>query len=87
MDNSEEFKQTETTKAVNNLIVALNNATIPFKKQLWQNILLGAMTALGGVLALAVLIPLIIYLLGQLEWIPAIGDFIKKIVDHIQSAK
>lgn len=87
MDNSEQSQHTEMIMAANGLIEALNNAKTPFKKQLWQNILLGAMTALGGVLALAILIPTIIYILSQFEWVPTIGDFIKNIVDHIQSTK
>ena len=87
MDNSEQSEHKEMIKAANNLIDALNNSKASFKNQLWQNILLGAMSALGGVLALAILIPIMIYILSQLEWIPAIGDFIKNIVDHIQNAK
>lgn len=87
MNNSKQSEHTEMIQAANNLIDALNNSRTSLKKQLWQNVLLGAMSALGGVLALAILIPITIYFLSQLEWVPAIGDFIKKIVEHIQSTK
>ncbi len=87
MNNSKQSEYSEMIKTANNLIDAINNSKTSFRKQLWQNILLGAMSALGGVIALAILIPIVIYFLSQLEWIPAIGDFIKKIVDHIQSIK
>jgi hypothetical protein len=87
MDSPNQSESKEIIKTANQLIDALNNSNRPFKKQLWQNIMLGAMSALGGVLALALLIPLIIFILSQFEWIPTIGDFIKRISDHIESSK
>jgi Domain of unknown function (DUF5665) len=74
MNNSKKSPTSELISETKKLTRAIKESHVAFKKKLWQNVLLGAMTALGGVIALAILIPLIIFVLSQLDWVPMFGD-------------
>ena len=56
-------------------------------KYLWMGFLRGIVYGLGILVAISLVVPLIIALLGSIDWIPYIGDVIADIALRIQSAQ
>lgn len=53
-------------------------------KFLGLSLLKGMMVGLGTVIGASVLVGLFIYLLGQISFVPIIGDFVQDIISQIQ---
>lgn len=58
----------------------------PFKF-MWFAFLKGLMVGFGSVLGASVLVGLFIFLLGQVSFVPIIGDFVEEIISQIQLEK
>ncbi|MBU2213432.1 hypothetical protein KKC44_06060 [Patescibacteria group bacterium] len=54
----------------------------------WKNLsiffLRGVMYGLGILFAIAIVIPIIIWLFHWIEWVPLIGDFVTQIIKRIE---
>lgn len=58
----------------------------PFKF-MWFAFLKGLMVGFGSVLGASVLVGVFIFLLGQVSFVPIIGDFVEEIISQIQLEK
>ena len=57
-------------------------------KHLFMNYLRGILYGLGAITAFAILIPIIVWMLHRVEWVPIIGEFVNKVatqVEHVQT--
>ncbi|MDP7069366.1 MAG: DUF5665 domain-containing protein [Candidatus Peribacteraceae bacterium] len=55
-------------------------------RYLWMGFIRGIVYGLGIVVAVALVLPFIIYLLSTIDWIPFIGDFVSEIAERMQQA-
>lgn len=58
----------------------------PFK-MLWFQCLKGVMFGLGSVIGATIVVSIVISFLGQIEFIPIIGEWAKEIMAEIQQSK
>lgn len=56
-------------------------------KFLWFSFLKGLMVGFGSVLGASVLVGLFIFLLGQISFVPYLGDFVEDIISQVQINK
>ena len=54
-------------------------------KFMWFSLLKGMMVGLGSIIGATVLVGLLIYLLSKISLVPIIGDFVKDIMNQIQT--
>lgn len=73
--------------AIQDLTKQLRRSIPDIKIRILQSMLLGGASALGALLALALVVPIVILLLKNFEWVPFIGDFVAQIAEHMQSAR
>lgn len=59
----------------------------PVQKRLTMSFLTGMASAVGAVVALAIVMPVVLYVLQSFEWVPIIGDFTAEVVDRIQQTR
>jgi hypothetical protein len=50
------------------------------RRLMWINFLTGIMSGLGGAIGATLVLALLVYILGRLEWIPIIGKWITDIL-------
>lgn len=84
--NSFEKTAIKLTSSIDNLNDTLQKS-MSTKRQLSQRLLMGLAYGIGTVLALSVFIPVVIFLLGKLEWVPLIGDFVQNIINHLKVSR
>ena len=56
-------------------------------KHLFITYIRGIAYGLGALTAFAVLIPVIVWSLHRIEWVPIIGDFISKIATQVENVR
>ncbi|MBD3360199.1 hypothetical protein GF366_00185 [Candidatus Peregrinibacteria bacterium] len=56
----------------------------PFKF-MWFSFLKGLMVGLGTVIGASVLVALLIYILSKISFVPIVGDFVKDIIQQIET--
>lgn len=52
-------------------------------KFMWFSLLKGMMVGLGSVLGASVLVGFLVYLIGQISFVPILGDFVEDIITQI----
>ena len=57
------------------------------KKKLWMFFWRGVLYGLGLLVAIAIVIPFLLWILKSVEWIPLIGDFLNKIASQMESVR
>lgn len=67
-----------------NLEDAVRSSVVPASRQIVRGFFTGMFSALGALVAIAILVPLLIYFLKNIEWIPLIGTFIERISNYTQ---
>lgn len=86
----------ELTRAMDRLEHALKRLPREFeyvlhpKKHLFITYVRGIVYGLGAITAVAVLIPIIAWMLHSVAWVPLIGDFVSKVatrVENVQQAR
>lgn len=50
------------------------------RRLMWINFLTGIMSGLGGAIGATLVLALLVYVLGKLEWIPIIGRWVTEIL-------
>jgi hypothetical protein len=60
---------------------------IATRRRLWHSFLLGIAGGLGRALGATVILALLIWLLGRLEFMPVLGGWIGRLLDVIESAQ
>ncbi len=85
-DNNNELKEIRTALDTLNQhkFVRLYNS---MPKMLWFQFLRGIAFGLGSVLGATIVVSLLISLLGQVEFIPIIGEWAKELMVEIQNGK
>ncbi len=53
-------------------------------KHLWLTYLRGIVYGLGALTAVVVVIPVILWGMRKVEWVPVIGDFVSKVVTQVE---
>lgn len=56
-------------------------------RYLWMGFIRGIVYGLGIVVAIALVIPIIIAVLGQFDWVPFIGEMVGEVILRIESAQ
>ncbi|MFH1284942.1 MAG: DUF5665 domain-containing protein [Candidatus Peregrinibacteria bacterium] len=56
-------------------------------KFMWFSFLKGLMIGLGTVLGASVLVAFLVYILAKISFVPVVGDFIDKILTHIETSQ
>jgi len=59
----------------------------PLFRRLVQNFFLGMSSSLGALVAIVLVVPLAVFLLKQIDWIPLVGEFFARIVMHMEAIK
>jgi len=59
----------------------------PLWVRLGQNFLTGMATSLGALIMIVLVVPLGIYILKQINWVPLLGEFFDRIVEHMEAFK
>lgn len=52
-------------------------------KFMWFSLLKGMMVGLGSVIGASVLVGFLVYLIGQISFVPILGDFVEDIITQI----
>lgn len=89
-NNSQELELAKLTKELAQEVKGIRNLEIMHSfKHPWKFMafafLKGVFVALGGIFGATIVLSLLLYLLGKVEVIPFIGDFIHQIIEQIQS--
>jgi hypothetical protein len=53
-------------------------------RMMWMGLLKGLMVGFGSVIGATVLVALFIYILGQISFVPVVGEFIEKVIQEVQ---
>ncbi len=77
----------ELIEEMEKLEKAVRASVIPPHKQMLRAFLSGMSSALGAVIAIAIVVPLLIFLLKDIQWIPLIGTFVEQISNYTQGKK
>lgn len=56
-------------------------------KHLFFTFLKGIVSGLGVIVAAAIVIPLVLWMLRGIQWVPLLGDFVERVAEHIQDAR
>lgn len=56
-------------------------------KFMWFSFLKGLMMGFGSVLGASLLVGLLVYLIGQIQLVPVVGDFVKDVLQQIDSGQ
>ena len=56
-------------------------------KQIYRGFLTGMSSALGALVAIAIVVPILLYFLKNVQWIPLIGTFVQSISDYTQGRR
>jgi hypothetical protein len=56
-------------------------------RYLWMGFLRGIVYGLGIIVAIALVLPLLLWLLSSIDWIPFIGDIVSDIVLRMEGAQ
>lgn len=56
-------------------------------RYLWMGFIRGIVYGLGIIVAIALVVPLLIWILSMVDWIPFIGDMVNEIILRIESAQ
>ena len=74
----------ELIEEMEHLEDAVRSSVVPASTQIVRGFFTGMSSALGTIVAIAIVIPLLIYFLKNVEWIPLIGTFIERIRNYTQ---
>ena len=56
-------------------------------KHLLLNYVRGIVYGLGALTAVAIVIPLIVWMLNRISWVPVLGDFVTNIVERVEQQR
>lgn len=56
-----------------------------FLRSLWQNIVLGMAYSIGALLVVAIVVPLLLFFLQQIEWGPIFGRFFDHVIVNMEA--
>ena len=56
-------------------------------RSFWRAFLHGLARGLGLVVAVAIIVPFIIWLFGGVDWIPLLGDWLVQVVERLEEAR
>ncbi len=82
-----ELEDDELIEEMEKLEDAVRASVVPPYKQMFRSFLNGISSAVGVLVAGAIIIPLAIYLLRNVEWIPLIGRFVDQVTQYTQGNK
>jgi hypothetical protein len=57
------------------------------RRYLWMGFIRGIVYGLGIIVSIAIVLPFLLALLGMIDWIPYIGDFVSEIVHRMETAQ
>ena len=86
-------KGSELTRALNGLERAVDRLPRQFEyvihpgKHLFMSFVRGVVYGLGAITAFAVLIPIIVWVLHRVEWVPIVGDFVNKVATQVEQVR
>ncbi len=86
-------KGSELTQALRSLERTVNRLPRQFEyvihpgKHLFMSYIRGIVYGLGAITAFAVLIPVIVWTLHRVEWVPILGDFINRIAIQVENVQ
>ena len=82
-----ETNDRELIEEMEKLEDAVRASVIPIYKQVFRGFLTGISTTLGALVAAAIIIPIMLLLLQNVQWVPLIGTFVQRISDYTQHAR
>ena len=56
-------------------------------KHLFVSYIRGIVYGLGAITAFAVLIPIIVWMLHRIEWVPILGDFVNRVATQVEQVR
>ena len=77
----------ELIEEMEKLEKAVRASVIPTSRQILRGFLTGISSALGALVAAAIIIPILIYALKNVEWIPLIGTFFIQISQYMERGR
>ena len=57
------------------------------RRRLWQSFVLGIASGLGRAVGATVILALLVWLMGQLELVPGLGEWVARLIEAIQAAQ
>ncbi len=79
-----ELEDDELIEEMEKLEDAVRTATVPLRKQIFRGFLTGLATTFGTLVAAAIIIPLMVYFLKDVKWIPLIGTFVENVSNYTE---
>lgn len=76
----------KTMRSLDNHIEVLAKYYEPHR-YLWMGFIRGIVYGLGIIVAIAIVLPILLWTLSTIDWIPYIGDIISEIVWRMESAQ
>ena len=61
--------------------------TSDLRRQLWQNFAMGIANGLGRAVGATVILALLVWLMGQLELVPGLGEWVARLIEAIRAAQ
>jgi hypothetical protein len=86
-------KERELTRAIDELHAAVSGLPEEYShifhpgRQLLFTYLRGIVSGLGALTAVAIVIPIIVTVLQQVQWVPLVGDFTERILNRIEQTR
>lgn len=80
-----ELQDEELIEEMEKLEDAVRQSTVPPSKQIVRGFFTGIASSLGAIVAVVIVVPLLLYLLKNVQWVPLIGNFAQSVSDYMQS--
>lgn len=79
-----ELEDDELIEEMEKLEDAVRSSVVPLRKQMLRGFVTGIASGIGALVVAVIVIPLLIYLLSDIQWIPLIGGFADRISEYMQ---
>ncbi len=56
-------------------------------RYLWMGFIRGIVYGLGIIVSIAIVLPILLWLLSTIDWIPFIGDIVSDVISRMEGAK
>lgn len=63
---------------------AVRSTVVSTPQKIFRGFLYGISSTIGALVTVAILIPIFVYFLKNIQWIPLIGTFVEKVSEYIR---
>ncbi len=82
-----ELEDDELIEEMEKLEDAVRASVVPPSRQVLRGFLTGIASGMGAIVAAVVIIPLLVYFLRNIEWVPLVGNFVDRVTEYMERGK